>query len=72
MGNMTLSIPDELLERMRGHSEIKWSEIARRTFARQLDVLEMMDKLLTNSKLTENDVNEIGHKIKSEIAKRYK
>lgn len=72
MGNLTLSVPDELLSKMREHSEIKWSEVARRSFAREVEVLGMMDKLLAHSRLTESDVDKIGHGIKAEIRKRYK
>ena len=30
MGNMTLSIPDDMQKEMKSFSEVKWSEIARR------------------------------------------
>ena len=72
MGNMTLSIPDEMLKKMREHSEIKWSEVARRTFERQLELLDTMDELLKGSTLTEADAERIGHKLKAEIRKRFK
>lgn len=32
---------------------------------------KIFDRLLKNSKLTEKDADEIGHKIKAEIAKRF-
>ncbi|MBI4361243.1 hypothetical protein HY572_05730 [Candidatus Micrarchaeota archaeon] len=70
MGNMTLSIPDDLLAKMRPHSEIKWSEIARRAFAKEIEVLDMMDQLLEKSTLTEADVERIGNKLKADIRKR--
>ncbi len=71
MTNMTLSVPEELHKEMNAHSEIKWSEIARQAFDKKIKELHWIDALLSKSKLTENDVEEIGHKIKNEIKKRF-
>ena len=71
MGNMTLSIPGELHQEMNFHSEIKWSEVARKAIRDQARKLEMMDKILAKSTLTEKDVTEIGKKIKKGIAKKH-
>lgn len=71
MTNMTLSIPEELHEIIRKHSEIKWSEVARQAIWNQARKLELMDKLLSKSKLTEEDAEKIGRKIKHEIAKKH-
>jgi len=37
-----------------------------------MDDEEKFDNLLKNSKLTEKDADEIGHKIKGEMAKRFR
>jgi len=71
MGNMTLAIPDELQERMSKHKEIRWSSIARETFEERLRELELMDKILKGSRLSEADAEEIGNGIKAEIRKRF-
>ena len=70
MVNMTLSIPEELYEEMQFHKEIKWSEVARQAFERKIKELHWMDRLVEKSKLTEKEVNIIGHKIKGEIRKK--
>ncbi|MEK6981786.1 MAG: hypothetical protein AABX38_02545 [Candidatus Micrarchaeota archaeon] len=70
MVNMTLSIPEELYKEMQIHSELKWSEVARKAFEMKIRELHWMDKLVEKSELTEKDVNEIGHKIKAGIRKR--
>jgi len=72
MTNMTLSVPKELYHEMTAHSEIKWSDVARQAFEKKVEELHWMDKVLKNSRLTEKDVDEIGHKIKAEIAKRFR
>lgn len=70
MVNLTLSLPEELHNKMIQHPEFKWSEIARQAFRKRLKNLEMMNKILAKSELTEKDAEEIGHKIKAGIAKR--
>ncbi|MBS3081367.1 hypothetical protein J4416_00330 [Candidatus Pacearchaeota archaeon] len=56
---------------MRKHRETKWSEVARQALWERANRLELMDKLLANSKLTEADIKEIGKKIKRGIAKAH-
>lgn len=71
MANMTLSIPEELHEKMAHHPEFKWSEIARQSFEKKINEAELMEKILKKSQLTERYAEEIGHKIKGEIRKRF-
>ncbi|MEW5896372.1 MAG: hypothetical protein AB1668_01655 [Nanoarchaeota archaeon] len=71
MVNMTLSVPEELHQEMLAHSEIKWSDVARQAFEKKVIELHWMDKLLEKSTLTEKDAEEIGHRIKREIRKRF-
>ena len=71
MTNMTLAVPEDLHEIMRKYDTVKWSEIARQALWTQARKLELMDKLLAKSKLTEEDAERIGHKIKHGIAKRH-
>ena len=68
---MTLSIPKELHEKMKGMSEIRWSEIARRAIEERIDDLETMNKIASKSKLTKKDVDEISKKIKRSAAKKF-
>ncbi|HLD33213.1 MAG TPA: hypothetical protein VJB66_00710 [Candidatus Nanoarchaeia archaeon] len=71
MGNMTLALPDELQEKMRKHSEIRWSEVVRKSIAQRIELLEMIDKIAKKSKLTQKDVDEISRKIKREVAREH-
>lgn len=68
---MTLSIPEDLHKEMTAHSEIRWSEVARKAFEKKIKELHWMDKLVEKSELTEEDVDKIGHKIKGEMLKRF-
>ncbi|MBS3177082.1 hypothetical protein J4457_07685 [Candidatus Woesearchaeota archaeon] len=59
-------MPEDLQERMKKHSEIRWSEVVRKSIANRIDMLEAMDKIAKKSKLTKKDVDEISRKIKKE------
>ena len=71
MTNMTLAVPEDLHNIMKKHSEIKWSEVARKAIWNEARKLEIMDKILSKSKMTEEDAERIGHKIKQAIAKKH-
>ena len=66
MTNVTLSIPNELHEKMKRHSEIRWSEVVRKSISLKVEMLDMLDKIAKKSKLTSEDVEELSHKIKRE------
>lgn len=71
MANMTLSIPDELLRKMKAFSEVRWSEVARRAIQKRVEDLETMNKIASKSRLSEQDVQEISKRIKSSAAKKF-
>ena len=71
MVNMTLALPEELHKKLKRHPEVKWSEVARKAIRKHVDMIELMDKLTENSKLTEKDAIETGRKINKGIARRH-
>ncbi|OGY53375.1 MAG: hypothetical protein A2912_02005 [Candidatus Buchananbacteria bacterium RIFCSPLOWO2_01_FULL_40_23b] len=71
MPNMTFSIPEKLHQEIKHHTEIKWSEIARKAFEKKVQELHLLDKMLKKSTLTEEDAERIGHSIKHNIRKRF-
>jgi len=66
-----MAIPEELHVVVKKHSEIKWSEIARKAMWEQAKKLELMDAITKKSKLNEKDVLEIDEKVKAGLLKRY-
>lgn len=70
MGNMTLSIPEELHKKMKRHTELKWSDIARQAFERKLKETGLIESLLSRSNMTEEDAERIGHDIKAKVRQR--
>ena len=71
MTNITFAVPEDLYEIMQRYKEIKWSEVARKALWDKARKLDLMDKLLAHSELTEEDALEIGRKINKGIAKRH-
>lgn len=71
MANMTLAIPEDLRKRMEAFKEIRWSEVARRAIEQRVEDLEVMDKIASKSKLTQQDVDELSKKIKRGAASRF-
>ena len=67
MTNVTLAIPEDLHMRMKEHSEIRWSEVIRKTITEKIEVLVAMNIIAKKSKLTKNDIEEIAHKINKEV-----
>ena len=71
MTNMTLAVPEDLHQIMENHREIKWSEVARQAMWEQARKLELMDRILSKSRLTEKDALELGREVNKGIAKRH-
>ncbi|MFI5418928.1 MAG: hypothetical protein ACHQ2Y_08560 [Candidatus Lutacidiplasmatales archaeon] len=72
MTNVTLAVPKELHQEMRRHPEIRWSEVARMAFQHEVDRLHVLDRLLTNSRLTERDAKELGRSIRRAASRRHR
>ena len=70
MVNLTLSVPKELHMRMKKHSEIRWSEVVRKSITNKIDTLEIMDRLASKSKLTKKDIEQLSAKIDDSVAKK--
>jgi len=70
--NVTFAVPEELHEIMRRHPEIKWSEIARKAVWEYARKLELMERIVSESKLSEKDVLELDEKVKAGVGRRYR
>ena len=68
---MTLAIPEDLKKLMEKHKEVKWTEVARQAMWEHAKKLEIMEKIVSKSKLTEEDALILGKKIRAGIAKRH-
>jgi hypothetical protein len=63
--NMTITIPEDLREKIKDTKDINWSEVARKAFEEEIwrmereKAAEEMDKLREESKIEWNGVEEI-------------
>ena len=71
MVNITLAIPEELKKALQKHDEVNWSAVIRRALLEHLEKIRIVEEIAAKSTLTEKDAEEIGNKIKHEIAKRH-
>ncbi len=72
MGTVSVSIPDDLKERMLAMEEVNWSAVARKAFEEKVGEVAFLKKIVGKSKLTERDANEIASAINTRVAKRFK
>lgn len=70
MPSVTVNVPDDLKDRMDDHPEINWSQVARTAIEQKVDDLEMMDRLTSDSELTDEDVELLAEKVDSNVAER--
>jgi len=70
MTNMTLSIPEELVKKMKQFKEVRWSEVARQAIEKRIEDFQTMEKIVQKSKLTQKDADEIADLVKTSLAKR--
>ena len=71
MVNVTLSIPTDMKHKMDSFAEINWSAVARQAFEEQITKLELVNSIVSKSKATEKDVEELSKKIKQGIWQRH-
>ena len=70
MPNLTLSIPEDMHQRIKKIPQMKWGEVAREAIEQKLALMEKIEKIAQKSKLTEKDVEEIGELVKKGAAER--
>jgi hypothetical protein len=71
MPNITLSVPEQLMGKMKMFRDIRWSEVARRAIEERINDLEEVERIVSKSKLTIKDAEEIGKKIKRAATLRF-
>ncbi len=72
MSNLTLAIPKDLKAKMDQFPEINWSEVARQAIAGKMQLLEQMQRLLSNSSLVREDTVRYGREIKRRVSKKHR
>ena len=71
LSTVTISVSDELKNKMTAFPEVNWSAVARKAILERIKFLEKMDKLLAKSELTEEDAILLGAKVKAAVSKKF-
>ena len=71
MTNLSVSVPQELRQRMAKLDEVNWSAVARKAFEEKVQQIEFMKSIANRSKLTEEDAKDISRKINKAMAQRF-
>ncbi|MBS3098860.1 hypothetical protein J4462_01465 [Candidatus Pacearchaeota archaeon] len=71
MVNITLSIPENLKEKLRRYREVNWSAVTRRALEEHIRRVEMVEAIAQKSKLTQKDADKLARKIKREMARQH-
>ncbi len=72
MPNMTLSLPEDVHRIVKAHSEVRWSEIARRAIEEYAKKIALLDTLTQHSAIAEEDIMALDAKVKEGIQKHYR
>ena len=70
MVNVTLSIPNELKQKMDTFVEINWSAVAREAFDEKIRDMEFIKKFKARSTLTEADALRLGKEVSKSLSNR--
>ncbi len=74
MPNITLSVPEDLKQKMDSIPEMNWSETMREFLSEKVKralILKKLDKMLENSELTEEDCISIARKAKKSMHRQF-
>lgn len=71
MTSITVAISGDLKRRMDAQEMVNWSAVARSALEEQVTKLELFESIVSKSKATEKDIEEISQKIKEGIYKRH-
>jgi len=63
VANVTVAVPDELKKRMAKHTDVRWSAVVRSIIEEKLDDLELLERLTSKNKLTQEDVNRLAGEV---------
>ena len=72
MATLTLAIPNDLKAKMGRFPEINWSEVARQAILEKTRLLERMEHLLSDGRLTEQDAVAEGRRVKRRVWQKHR
>lgn len=72
MATLSVSVSDELKQKIIELDEINWSAVARKAFEEKVMQVEILKRIANKSKLTEKEAREISRKINKGMAAKFK
>ena len=72
MAQFIIEIPKELKEEMEELPDLNWQLVVRRSLKRELEEVLELKRIISKSKLTEEDVKELSDKINESLAERFR
>ena len=72
MATISVSVPDNLKNKIAQNDEVNWSAIARKAFEQKVNEIEFLKKLASKSKLSQKDADELSKTINRNIAKKFR
>ena len=75
MPTVTLTVPDNVKSELNRFSWVNWSEVAREALVKEdklREAYEQFRKIVSKSKLTEEDVQELSDEVNLSLARRYR
>jgi protein-tyrosine-phosphatase len=70
MAELKIKIPEDLKKKMEKF-EVDWSPAIRRMMEREIQNLTEIERVISKSRMTEEDALELGEKISKSIAEKY-
>ena len=71
MSNLTLSVSQELKEKMEEFKDVNWSAVAREAFMQKISDLEFLREFKSRSELTDEDALHLGREVNKRLSERY-
>nr|QNO55830.1 hypothetical protein LEBEIBBM_00045 [Methanosarcinales archaeon ANME-1 ERB7] len=72
MAQFIIEIPEEMKEEMEELPDLNWQLVVRRSLKRELEEVLELKRIISKSKLTEDDVKELSDKINESLAERFR
>ena len=75
MGTITITLSNRVKSELKKFSWVNWSELAKVELAKvkqRQELFEEVEKILSKSKLTEEDAKKLADEVSLSLAKRYK
>lgn len=72
MANIAFEIPSEIKKILSDHPEIKWDKVVTDTLWNYAKKIRLMDKIVSKSKLSIQDVDKLNKTVKARLLKHYR